>query len=51
LFATGKKRLKRSRREKSPIIDAWIRIDADGKITVLPARPSWGSAINTALMH
>jgi hypothetical protein len=39
--------LNRGRREKSPIIDAWIRIDADGKITVICRQGRAGAGQST----
>jgi CO/xanthine dehydrogenase Mo-binding subunit len=35
--------------EKSPFLDAWIRIDADGKITVFTGKAELGQGIKTAI--
>jgi nicotinate dehydrogenase subunit B len=37
--------------EKSPMLDAWIRIDADGKITVFTGKAELGQGIKTALIQ
>jgi nicotinate dehydrogenase subunit B len=36
---------------KSPMLDAWIRIDADGKITVFTGKAELGQGIKTALIQ
>src|SRR5690242_3901259 len=37
--------------EKSPLLDAWIRIDADGRITVFTGKAELGQGIKTALIQ
>src|ERR1051326_2136177 len=37
--------------EKSPMLDAWIRIDADGKITIFTGKAELGQGIKTALIQ
>ena len=37
--------------EKSPMLDAWIRIDADGRITVFTGKAELGQGIKTALIQ
>ncbi|MBV9017989.1 MAG: xanthine dehydrogenase family protein molybdopterin-binding subunit [Alphaproteobacteria bacterium] len=37
--------------EKSPMLDAWIRIEADGKITVFTGKAELGQGIKTALIQ
>ena len=37
--------------EKSPMLDAWIRIDAGGKITVFTGKAELGQGIKTALVQ
>jgi CO/xanthine dehydrogenase Mo-binding subunit len=37
--------------KKSPMLDSWIRIDADGKITVFTGKAELGQGIKTALIQ
>src|ERR1051326_9062091 len=37
--------------EKSPMLDAWIRIDANGKITIFTGKAELGQGIKTALIQ
>src|SRR5438477_13103136 len=37
--------------EKSPMLDAWIRIDPDGKITIFTGKAELGQGINPALVQ
>ena len=37
--------------EKSPMLDAWIRIDPDGKITIFTGKAELGQGIKTALVQ
>src|SRR5947207_8141178 len=37
--------------EKSPMLDAWIRIDPDGKITIFTGKAELGQGIKTALIQ
>jgi nicotinate dehydrogenase subunit B len=37
--------------DKTPMLDAWIRIDADGKITVFTGKAELGQGIKTALIQ
>jgi len=37
--------------DKTPMLDAWIRIDADGKVTVFSGKAELGQGIKTALMQ
>jgi nicotinate dehydrogenase subunit B len=37
--------------DKTPMLDAWIRIDADGKITVFTGKAELGQGIKTALVQ
>ena len=37
--------------EKSPMLDSWIRIDPDGKITVFTGKAELGQGIKTALIQ
>ena len=37
--------------DKTPMLDSWIRIDADGKITVLSGKAELGQGIKTALIQ
>lgn len=37
--------------EKTPMLDAWIRIDADGKVTVFSGKAELGQGIKTALLQ
>jgi nicotinate dehydrogenase subunit B len=37
--------------EKTPMLDGWIRIDADGKITVFTGKAELGQGIKTALIQ
>jgi nicotinate dehydrogenase subunit B len=37
--------------QKSPMLDAWIRIDADGSITVFTGKAELGQGIKTALLQ
>ena len=36
---------------KAPLLDAWIRIDADGKVTVFTGKAELGQGIRTALLQ
>src|SRR5439155_9523826 len=37
--------------EKSPFLDSWIRIDADGSVTVFTGKAELGQGIRTALLQ
>ncbi|HXE48351.1 MAG TPA: molybdopterin cofactor-binding domain-containing protein [Ramlibacter sp.] len=37
--------------EKQPLLDGWIRIDADGKVTVFTGKAELGQGIKTALLQ
>ncbi|MDB5880222.1 MAG: aldehyde dehydrogenase, partial [Ramlibacter sp.] len=37
--------------DKQPLLDAWIRIDADGKVTVFSGKAELGQGIKTALIQ
>jgi hypothetical protein len=37
--------------DKTPMLDAWIRIDADGKVTVFSGKAELGQGIKTALIQ
>src|SRR6202008_2565247 len=37
--------------KKSPFLDAWVRIDADGGITVFTGKAELGQGIKTALLQ
>jgi nicotinate dehydrogenase subunit B len=37
--------------DKAPLLDSWIRIDADGKITVFSGKAELGQGIKTALIQ
>src|SRR5207253_2952405 len=37
--------------KNSPFLDSWIRVDADGKITVLTGKAELGQGIKTALLQ
>jgi nicotinate dehydrogenase subunit B len=37
--------------EKQPLLDGWVRIDADGKITVFTGKAELGQGIKTALIQ
>lgn len=37
--------------EDTPLLDAWIRIDADGKITVFTGKVEFGQGIRTAILQ
>jgi nicotinate dehydrogenase subunit B len=37
--------------KKTPYLDSWIRIDADGTVTVFTGKCEFGQGIRTALMQ
>ena len=37
--------------EKSPLLESWIRIDADGRITLFTGKAELGQGIKTALIQ